>query len=429
MRIKLLVPCAAILAGCVGDVDDPSIDPGDDGELVELNQPSISAELSDSDSEPGVLAACAVTVARTKELMITNLAVVEDPVRTQWSGSLATTSDGAWHFGRLMTEMAGANDPEVFVRSWLNQWAADRTVNGQVVPKRPISQVLSIWPKVAGKLDLTHPPLRLLAIVNRFDLRATGNAGEGRFVFGVLDGAGNPTSFTVILEYKLPAANDAEVRSWADDWHSLGALTLGSAAYRDRLEAITRRFAARDAAPGRPNGSAISQVRTNEIALSFPWELREFHLTNAGQLRMTPVALTPAHDATLEFNNTTTLAAYINANLAAIKAQTHTVPNTFNGSPFAGAHVFNNIDFWNAPGVTDNLARHRFSLNTCNGCHGAETGTTFLQIEPRAAGQTARLSGFLTGITVTDPVVPTTSRRFNELARRAAGFKKFLCTP
>ena len=126
--------------------------------------------------------------------------------------------------------------------------------------------------------------MRLLAIVNRFDLRSTGNAGEGRFVFGVLDAAGNPMQFTVILEYKLPAANAAAVQTWANDWHALGALALGSAAYRTKLQQITHKFSKRGAFPGRPNDSAISQVRSNEIALAFPWELRELHLTTTGQL-------------------------------------------------------------------------------------------------------------------------------------------------
>jgi hypothetical protein len=412
---------AAALTACA-DLDDDSLDP-DDGELIdEAPQPSISNDGEDI----GERAGCTITVNQKSELMITDLAVVEDAVRTKWTGSLATASDGAWHFGRLMTEMAGANDPEAFVRTWLNQWAAPRTVNGQVVPARPISQVLSAWPKLAsGKLDLTKPPLRLLAIVNRFDLRSPGNAGEGRFVFGVLDGAGNPQQFTVILEYKLPAANAAAVATWAADWHELGTLARGSAPYRTKLQQITRKFARRDAAPSRPNGSAISQVRTNEIALAFPWELREFHLTTTGQLRMSTLAQTPANG----FDSTSALASYMTANATAIKAQTHVVPATFQGQPFAAPNILNNIDFWNAPGITDNTLRFRFSLNTCNGCHGAETSTGFLHVNPRARGQEAQLSGFLTGETIQDPVVPSTSRTLNDLRRRANGFRDFLCAP
>ena len=421
-----LIALALFVTACATDLDDdedPEPNPEvDDGELIdEPGQASIGPEV------PETISACAVTVSKPAELMIRALAVVEDPIRTRWTGSLASASDGAWHFGRLMTEMAGANDPAVFVRSWLSQWAAARTVNGQTVPARTqIAAVLRAWPKTAtGTLDLRKPPMRLLAIVNRFDLRSPGNAGEGRFVFGVLDAAGNPLQFTVILEYKLPAADAAAVKQWATDWHSLGALALGSATYRTTLAAITRKFSRRGAFAGRPNGSAISQVRTNEIALAFPWELREFRLTTTGQLRMAPSAMTPANN----LDNTATLAAFINTNATAINAQTHTVPLSFESRPFLAASVTNNIDFWNAPGVTNSTLRHRFSINTCNGCHGAESSTSFLHVFPRAAGQPAQLSGFLNGVDAVDPVTGTTTRRFSDLNRRANGLKAFLCAP
>ena len=404
--------------------------PVDDGEvIVQAGEPSLAA--SQPDAAPS--AACTVAVTPASQLMITALPVVNDPVRTKWTGSVTSASDGAWHFGRLMTQMAGANDPTTFVRSWLAQWESTVGVNGWGVPARPAiaSQVLASWPKTAaGKLDLTKAPMRLLAIVNRFDLRSAGNAGEGRFIFGVLGQGGVALPFTVILEYKLPAASAAEVKAWAHLWRDLGATTVGSAAYRAQLQAITDKFARKGAAPGRINGSAISQVRTNENALNPIWELREFRLTTAGQLRMVAPALTPA-DSTPNFNNTATLASFMNQNAAAIKAQTHTVPTTFGGALFSSGRVLNRIDFWNAPGITDSTLRHRFSINTCDGCHGEETATPFLHVSPRGATETAPLSAFLTGTTVPDPVTgildPSTFRTFNELASRATVLKTFLC--
>jgi hypothetical protein len=56
----------------------------------------------------GAAATCPVAVGR--ELMITAVSVVEDPVRTKWTGSLANKNDGAWQFGRLMTAMAGTKN-------------------------------------------------------------------------------------------------------------------------------------------------------------------------------------------------------------------------------------------------------------------------------------------------------------------------------
>jgi hypothetical protein len=388
-------------------------------------------ELDGEDLEASELEAelvtCPVTIDRNRELMITHLAVVNDTVRTRWTGSTTSTSDGAWHFGRLMTSMAGTVDPSDFVRRWLQIWEADRFVNTELVRERDVgmTRLLASWPRrLDGKLDLTRAPLRLLAIVNRIDLRnlAAGSAGEGRFVFGVLEN-GVATQFTVILEYKLPATTQADVLRWAEDWHNLSTLTLGSAAYRDALEKITNRFAARGAAPTRPNGSAISQVRTNEISLDAPWELREFTLPpTGGILRQTPVVRTPMG----KLNNSTLLATFINTRRSSILAGSYTVPTLFNDVRFQGGAIANNIDFWNAPGITDARARHLFSLNTCNGCHGAETSTGFLHVFPREAGSAAQLSGFLKGVTVADPVTGT-SRTFNDLSRRANDLKALLC--
>jgi hypothetical protein len=361
-------------------------------------------------------------VIEEKELMITQLQVVEDPVRT--------TNNGVWTFQHLMEAMAPtpAQAPEL-VRRLFSTWLSDQTVNGQTIPARSAMNTLVLTPWLNGgtTLDLSRAPLRLLAIVNRLDLRnlAQGKAGEGRFVFGVVDSSGNSTSFTIIMEYRLPATTEAQVLAWASLWHELGALQLGSAAYNTKLAEITERFAGRNAEPGRVNGSALSQLRSNEIALNFPWELREFVLDSAnGFLRPDTVKLTPNSS----FLNQPIVAQFINQNQAAILNETHNVPNTFNGVSFLGANSLNNIDFWNATGINNNEARHKFSLNTCNGCHGRETNTGFLQINPRSVGQPSTLAGFLTGVEVTDPVQPATVRRLDDLDRRATDMERLLCS-
>ena len=73
--------------------------------------------------------------------------------------------------------------------------------------------------------------------------------------------------------------------------------------------------------------------------------------------------------------------------------------------------------------------RHHFSLNTCSGCHGGETSTTFLHVGLANFGTVAPLSGFLTGTSVTDPVDGTTSRPFNDLERRRNSLEDLLCKP
>jgi len=382
-------------------------------------QPTSTADMAELAATPP---SCVADVSEPKELMITDLRVVEDA---------RATGSGVWTFKHLMESMAPspAQAPEM-VRQMFSTWLSDQTVNAQTIVARPAiaGLVLDPWLNGGTTLDLSRAPLRLLAIVNRVDLRnlSQGKAGEGRFVFGVLDSEGLPTQFTLILEYRLPATTEAQVLSWANLWHELGALELGSAAYNTKLAQITERFAGRNAEPGRVNGSALSQLRSNEVALSFPWELREFVLSPTdGFLRPDTVKLTPNSS----FMNQSIVATFINQNQAAIIAERHVVPDTFDGVPFLGASSLNDLEHWNAPGINSNEARHKFSLNTCNGCHGSkETGTVFLQINPRSAGEEAILAGFLTGIDVTDPVDSSTVRHLDDLERRALDMEALLCS-
>jgi len=369
---------------------------------------------------------------------------------------------GPWSFGGLVSQMVPANPAnpqaaidaaadmvETMLRTWDQSTLSNKTsgstpvvVNGQTLEKRSavIAQVLNTWPKTAnGKLDLSKSPLRLTAIVNRLDLRdlSTGSAGEGRFVFNVLNG-NNPQPFTVILEYNLPAATAADIRKWGDAWHKLGL----SSNYNADLQAITDRFSARGAQPGAPNGSALKQLRTNEIALANPWELRQFQLTvtsgGVTQLAPAPVAQTPAAN----LNNNSALPAlgnFMSANALAILQERHVVPLSFGTptAPFRGgaAPIANNNMVWSAPnmtvpaGVNAGDVRHKFALNTCSGCHRAETGTLgFLHVGARAIGSPAPLSGFLTGTTISDPFNGV-QRSFNDLQRRQQDMVVVLACP
>jgi hypothetical protein len=388
---------------------------------------------------------CPPSIVKGKSLVIRFPTVVDDPVRTVWTGATTTTSDGAWSFGRLMFNMAGSQHPPTFVRRWLEQWEADRVVNSFTVPARPSirSLVIDPWPRhPSGNLNLSKAPMRLLAIVYRPDLRdlAKGKAGEGRFVFGVLDEAKFSLQFTVILEYILPAKTVAEVKGWAVALQRLSTLPHGPT-FNAELEKITNRFAGKNVAPTRINGSAISQVRTNEVALGFPWELREFRL-NASDRFLREVTVRQIPD--LEFNNTATLARWVDANADAILGLTGNasteVPLSFEGRPFRAGASLNDppFDMWNSS-ATDRSAMFRVALNTCNGCHGAETDTSFLHIAPREPGFAAHLSEFLSGPT-TNPDVPSSKsiavvdprdgspvRNFNELEFRVRDLAALLC--
>ena len=397
-----------------------------DGQLnYELNDPS----------------GCFVRVRR--ELMITDLSVVDDPVRTAGDfdpsfpqSDTGGATAGVWSFGHLMRELAPSPaDAPAMTLNLLQHWLSDQVVNGFTVSPRPgmQRQVIDAWPRTSnGELDLDQSPLTLQAIVNRIDLRnlAKDSAGEGRLIFGV-NGPRNFRNFTVSLGYNLVAHNQADVNDWANRWHALGALPFPSEEYNAALETITRRFTDRGASPGSPNGSALLELRTNEGAFSLLWELRSFALSpTTGFLAEVPVKETPE----LGFNSTSIFTDFVNQNAAAIVAElpgaySDVVPALFEDKPFlAGSALNNTITLWNGPGLTNSEARYHASINTCNGCHGRETNTSFMMVRPREGGEEAQLSPFLTGTTAIDNFT-CESRSLNDLARREADLMAMVCQP
>jgi hypothetical protein len=358
-------------------------------------------------------------VFRRRELMITDVSVVDDPARALGAG--------AWSLGHVLRELAPtpADGPALALQLF-QHFLTDQAINGFTVPARPAAQqaILDIWPRTeTGELDLDQAPFRLQAIVNRVDLRdlAAGSAGQGRLVYALDGGSFFPQSFTVILEYNLPAQTQDELMAWAHRWHALSALPFPSAAYNAALAEVTRLFTDRAA-----GGARLFQLRTNEIALSFNWELREFQISPAtGFLVETTVAETPD----VSFNGTFALASFINANAAAFSAvvpgaNSHVIPLLLDGRPFVAGSAPNFPFQWFAPGA-DEEARFHFALNTCNGCHGLETNTGFTMITPRFPGSEARLSPFLTGTTVFSP--GGTPRVLNDLARRRQDLAGLVC--
>lgn len=436
-----------------------------------------------------------------RELIITELAVIEDPILTNPDcGPL-----GVWSFKYLIEQMAGDRDPGSFALSLFTHGDSNQ-INGFSVPNRPavIEKIITPWRARSGEqLDLASAPVKLLAIVNRIDLRhVTDNdvahAGEGRFVFGVVDETGKPLApiggtavggMTIILEYSLPAKSTTDLMRWAADWHELGRYRPGTWDYNCRLAMLTKRFTDRGRGKGRPNDSALNQIRTNEIALANPWELREWVIDEqSGLLKAQQVAETPDF---LTMNNTADLTELLTANadkilsgqfslssqleagsapagpffdlrpslpietfdrnLTAAEATVAAgamnddflnslLPFYLSGpkvNPIPGTDIVANVP-WQTPTAIDSEVRHRFALNTCSGCHRDETGVSFLHIGfPESSrdrdvmsnglGAPAFLSSFLTGSdSVPDPIDAKVVHSFNDLARRQVDLQSLI---
>ncbi len=232
------------------------------------------------------------TVDPDRELFVIDFSVVRDCYRTTWTGDCAPpvppATRGAWTLGGLLPGIFGTTNAvqlSNLTKQWLGEWKVTKVINGDTVPARPAIQSLMIdpWEAASGgsTLDMTKAPARLLAIVFRLDLRRNsgysggGSAGEARFVFQMLGANGQDVGETLILEYGLDARNCAEIQAWGQRVHALGSIPFG-ADYNAALQAVTDRFATIGASPGKPNGSGINQVRTNEVFLFPLWELREF---------------------------------------------------------------------------------------------------------------------------------------------------------
>ncbi|RKI74938.1 hypothetical protein D7X55_01145 [Corallococcus sp. AB049A] len=406
-----------------------------------------------------------------RTLMIRDPAVVLDPARTWDPCTGAGTKGGMWTFAHLMREMAQGSGalPEAFVLSWLSLWLNDFQANGDTVPARRkmYDEVIAPWATASGAtstlqqnpttgrwevalsrpLDLDLAPFRLLAIVNRIDLAGSpeyggrsSTPGELRFVFGLTRpspwGGGteatcNLKPFTVIFEYGVPGQGCKALTRWARQWVGLGLSSTFDEAYRSRLQQMTEGVVRRGRAPGKGNGNALNQIRTNEVALAFPWELREFHLADEdpgtgrnlpsnGLLRVHTLALTP-DDATHDFRTDPDVDFFVRTHVKngveqPVAVPTHctarfTVPREMDGRPFLGANsLVVPPTHWEAvtavsTSATEVCARKEFSSNTCNGCHFKDTGTNdftgvdnlaFTHVSP-TSGIPARQSKFLTG--------------------------------
>lgn len=417
-----------------------------------------------------------------QSLFITSPQVVLDGARTWDPCTGAGTKGGVWTFAHFVREMANGSGktPEDFVKDWLSLWLNNYTVNGDVVPARTqmFGQVIQPWEAASGgtatlvidpftgkrsvtltrPLDLDIAPFRLEAIVNRVDLgettggggggtygSVTGSpvtAGELRFIFGVVQpnpwGAGTEATcgrkrFTTIFEYGVPRTGCAAVVSWAKQWAQLQTFPGFTAGYLAQLETMTESVVLHGAAPAKGNQNAINQVRTNEIALASPWELREFTLTDeqpaanidppaSGELRTHTVAQTP-NDGAFNASGDATIDGFVNGPVTAGLELPVVLPNRCNAS-YTVPYVFNNkqlrggnalvaapphppgAESWRATvPVTANgiCARHVFSLNTCHGCHRDDSGTnglggstSFTHIDPLSSIPVT-LSKFLTG--------------------------------
>lgn len=397
------------------------------------------------------------TIKFDQELLVKRKTVVTDPCRTGWTQLGCGTKLGKWTAWQHFTVLAGGGDPSVFIHDWFKTFFVPSEVNGQMLTKRNLAEkVLIGWRKQSMgpnclvpenlatpcSLDKNKAPFRLLAVVNRQDVRGDGGdpdsyggpLGEGRFVFNILKyDAQNQlkkSKANVIFEYNLPSIwKDpfSDAWEWANRWHKLASAPMQAddEVYKQQLQTkITDVFA---------TANNLAQVRSEEIdfdpneGLNRVWSFREYELRcptpqpcNAAQKRLMPrtVTLTPNSDHNKGPNaNTSLFATWFKSPgvIDSVLDGTPEVPLKIGDTYFRGAESLageatnsafrtlwgakllqdNTLDVITVDGIVPYKARHQFGVTTCNGCHYDETDTSMMFIRERDAAVESQLADFL----------------------------------
>lgn len=237
----------------------------------------------------------------------------------------------------------------------------------------------------------------------------------------------------VIFEYGNTETDKCDIKQRAQDWVDLTLEDLGSANYLAKLQTLTDAVTAAGAAPTKPNGSAINQVRTNEKLFGkltppgstcttcwehINWELRQYQIDSNGLLTNTPTDNVPLisnnYDINLKDDGTflggTEILDWIYGvgtlpNKVKVQHGNHHLPSnliqptaelddewtSYFGLDFTQAPVdiHDESNYNNEASKREKDIRKQISLQSCGGCHTSETKTLFTMIRPLGYGQSA----------------------------------------
>lgn len=410
---------------------------------------------------------CGDNILKQNSLFITDLAVIEDINRTYNVQTGVGNPQGNWTFGKMMQNMANTPVTGVSAKDFLKSW-----INSLRITKFTVLYFLAPWISKAQGLNgvhnqislanwetfwdntneidlIKHAPFRLMSIVNRLDLRGNTfynqtitNAGETRFIFTLVDPFTGDIplqndndfntlnlidwkGFNVIFEYGNVQNNLCDIQNFALQWYNLSSLTLGTTQYNDALEQITNTVTAANAAPNKPNGSAINRIRTNEKIFddngipksnarwdAMNWQLRQMEINNNTKLfELANVTNVPLQDIPNmdDYNDAYNVDRgggasnlLINWAFSSPVIKQRIINGNFNIpdnllSPIATitkevVDIYG-FDYTQVPGYNINnqslevkQIENQLSLNTCQGCHAGNTDIDFTHVVPTKYG-------------------------------------------
>ncbi|MGB1294583.1 MAG: hypothetical protein ACPG6V_03825 [Flavobacteriales bacterium] len=292
-----------------------------------------------------------------------------------------------------------------------------------------------------GSIENSGETRFVFTLIETIDIgdNLVSNVGNPPFHDNVSEGSGANSQagsridwqgMNVIFEYGNVLQTGCDIKEHAEGWRALSDYDLDLPSdwdnYCTDLQVLTDHVTTRNANPNKPNGSAINQVRTNERLFEtnlgsnwegIDWELREFQIDEAtGLLRSSPVKNMPLPVYNYSRNNTNGYYAGGNSSEGLVNWMYGvTTPGWPYWSVYQGNHnipdhllaassimeddhqSYYGIGFWHGS-FPDNIyddenwhgeasevnktVRQQLSLNTCMGCHGAETKTLFTMVRP-----------------------------------------------
>jgi hypothetical protein len=241
----------------------------------------------------------------------------------------------------------------------------------------------------------------------------------------------------VILEYGNPFNSLCQLQAFAQQWYDLSdpALIVGSKAdnstYKQALEAVTQQVTNAGAAPEKINGSAIHRIRTNEKLFAGgnfdleihdfweqqDWEFRQFELDPSTlSWELVPVTNNPDHtsnhalnieedysNVSVNVSNQDVMNWIYDGHRHQVLHGNFLMPNELiSGSSIVRREQVQYYDFdrdylasigeydWIESSTQAKKIRHQISVNTCYGCHAAETKTVFTHVNALKYDEPAR---------------------------------------
>jgi hypothetical protein len=380
---------------------------------------SSSPAPTSEETESNESAATACEVHAERSLVIVDRGALDSPA--------PTSAGGAWHFATVLGSLLA---PSADARSFVTDAFAPPAVRHQ-------------WPLTPeGKLDLAAAPYRLAAVI----LRPEGtwsSLGELRLVFEANAGGslGVLTSFEYAMDWRKPppgepatapapttlAEASARRAAWIAAWRSLETTPFGSAAYGSALASLT------EAVTRQPGQLRIIGVETRQPSPAGSFRFTSFVRGGWLGLQASNLPGTPPSDwntpgFTWNAGGNTCggwsggacsvadpLVHLVASRESELYAGTFSVPTELRAHDVIGSAS----SAWGTKldppsGWTQDRwqrARRALSRGTCDGCHGADTGTAGQHIVPQATGA-ATLSAFV---------------RDQELPQRQLAYRATLC--